>query len=183
MLAGACFSAFARVCAKTACSRGRRGVLRRARLGSTHCCRSLNAPRCRAFTPARRRTWPWARRSAGRPAFLSRASGGFAPTTFRTLPLCTCCRDNSGTATGSTASLMRPVMSALPDRVFWSPVHRPFRGLLGVDSVTARTLAVPPIHGKLHQRLQQLRCFHYCSVCSPGERSLAGPPTHWETPS
>ena len=54
-----------------------------------------------------------------------------APTTFRTLPLCTCCRDNSGTATGSTASLMRPVMSALPDRVFWSPVHRPFRGLLG----------------------------------------------------
>jgi hypothetical protein len=57
------------------------------------------------------------------------------PPVLRTLSLCTCCRQYPGTATGRTTSLNSPT-SCQPSPIWQSgrPVHRPFRGLLGVHS-------------------------------------------------
>jgi len=54
---------------------------------------------------------------------------------LRSLSLCTCCRHYPGTATGDIASLISP-QSCQPSLIWPSgrPVHRPFRGLLGVHS-------------------------------------------------
>ena len=57
------------------------------------------------------------------------------PPVLRTLSLCTCCRHYPGTATGGIASLTSP-QSCQPSLISVSgrPMHRPFRGLLGVHS-------------------------------------------------
>src|SRR5712664_2730060 len=54
---------------------------------------------------------------------------------LRTLSLCTCCRQYPGTAIGRTTSLNSP-QSCQPSPIWQSgrPVHRHFRGLLGVHS-------------------------------------------------
>ena len=54
---------------------------------------------------------------------------------LRALSVCTCCRHYPGTATGGIASLTSP-QSCQPSLIWLSgrPVHRPFRGLLGVHS-------------------------------------------------
>ena len=53
---------------------------------------------------------------------------------LRALSLCTCCRHYPGAATGGTASLIRPALSAFPKGSSGRPAHRHFRGLLGVHS-------------------------------------------------
>src|SRR5215510_13850031 len=57
------------------------------------------------------------------------------PPVLRTLSLCTCRRHYPGTATGGIASLTSP-QSCQPSLIWLSgrPVHRPFRGLLGVHT-------------------------------------------------
>ena len=57
------------------------------------------------------------------------------PPVLRTLSLCTCRRHYPGTATGGIASLSSP-QSCQPSLITLSgrPMHRPFRGLLGVHS-------------------------------------------------
>src|SRR6516225_3169498 len=57
------------------------------------------------------------------------------PPVLRTLSLCACCRHYPGTATGGLASLTSP-QSCQPSLITLSgrPMHRPFRGLLGVHS-------------------------------------------------
>ena len=57
-----------------------------------------------------------------------------------------------------------------------------FEACSAFTRVTARTLALPPIRGTLHRRLQPLRCLHDCSGCFRRERSPGGPLTHWEAP-
>jgi len=102
---------------------------------------------------------------------------------LRALSLCTCCRDYPGTATGGTASLIRPVMSAFPERVVGSACASSFSRL------TQRSLALRPAHSRCHlfvarftRRLQPFRYLHDCSGCFRLERLPGGPCTHWKAP-
>ena len=63
---------------------------------------------------------------------------------LRALSLCTCCRHYPGTATGGTALLIRPVMSAFPERVIGSACASSFSRL------TQRSLALRPAHSRCH---------------------------------
>jgi hypothetical protein len=63
---------------------------------------------------------------------------------LRALSLCTCCRHYPGTATGGTASLIRPVMSAFPERVVGSACASSFSRL------TQRSLTLRPAHSRCH---------------------------------
>ncbi len=63
---------------------------------------------------------------------------------LRALSLCTCCRHYPGTATGGTASLIRPVMSAFPERVVGSACASSFSRL------AQRSLALRPAHSRCH---------------------------------
>jgi hypothetical protein len=63
---------------------------------------------------------------------------------LRALSLCTCCRHYPGTATGGTASLIRPVISAFPERVIGSACASSFSRL------TQRSLALRPTHSRCH---------------------------------
>ena len=63
---------------------------------------------------------------------------------LRALSLCTCCRHYPGTATGGTASLIRPVMSAFPERVVGSACASSFSRL------TQRSLTLRPAHSRRH---------------------------------
>ena len=69
---------------------------------------------------------------------------------LRALSLCTCCRHYPGTATGGTASLTRPVMSAFPERVAGSACASSFSRL------TQRSLALRPAHSRCHQFVARL---------------------------
>ena len=60
------------------------------------------------------------------------------------LSLCTCCRHYPGTATGGTALLIRPVMSAFPERVIGSACA------LSFSRLTQRSLALRPAHSRCH---------------------------------
>ena len=63
------------------------------------------------------------------------------------------------------------------------PMHRPFRGLLGVHSrYGLHTRAVTACRDALHRRLQLLRHLHSCSGCFRLEQSPGGAPTHWKAP-
>jgi hypothetical protein len=53
---------------------------------------------------------------------------------LRTLPLCTCCRHYPGTATGCIVCSLPQSYQLSPIRDPGQPVHRHFRGLLGVHS-------------------------------------------------
>ena len=90
---------------------------------------------------------------------------------LRALSLCTCCRHYPGTATGGTALLIRPVMSAFPGRVAGSACASTFSRL------SQRSLALRPAHSRCHQfvarftrRLQPFRYLHSCSGCFRLER-------------
>jgi hypothetical protein len=62
------------------------------------------------------------------------------------------------------------------------PVHRPFRGLLGVHSrYGLHTRAVTVFRDTLHRRLQPFRCLHDCSGCFRLERLPGGICTHWKS--
>ena len=53
---------------------------------------------------------------------------------LRALSLCTCCRHYPGTATGRTLRSFTQPYQRSPIGLSGRPVHRPFRGLLGVHS-------------------------------------------------
>jgi hypothetical protein len=69
---------------------------------------------------------------------------------LRALSLCTCCRHYPGTATGGTAVLIRPVISAFPGRVAGSACASSFSRL------TQRSLALRPAHSRCHQFVARL---------------------------
>ena len=69
---------------------------------------------------------------------------------LRALSLCTCCRHYPGTATGGTASLIRPVVSAFPERVVGSACASTFSRL------AQRSLALRPAHSRCHQFVARL---------------------------
>jgi hypothetical protein len=69
---------------------------------------------------------------------------------LRALSLCTCCRHYPGAATGGTALLIRPVMSAFPGRVAGSACASSFSRL------TQRSLALRPAHSRCHQFVARL---------------------------
>mgnify|MGYP003471051860 CR=1 FL=1 len=69
---------------------------------------------------------------------------------LRALSLCTCCRHYPGTATGGTTLLIRPVMSAFPERVAGSACASSFSRL------TQRSLALRPAHSRCHQFVARL---------------------------
>jgi len=85
---------------------------------------------------------------------------------LRMCSLCTCCRHYPGTATGGT-TLLDPL------RRISLPRYGCQVGLCIVlfevcstfTRVTACTLALPPICGTHHRRLQPLRYLHDCSGC------------------
>ncbi len=102
----------------------------------------------RGLLPTRRKRS--ANGTLARPNHPSPASGWSSPTTpqglpvLRALSLCTCCRHYPGTATGGTALLIRPVMSAFPERVIRSACALTFSRL------TQRSLALRPAHSRCH---------------------------------
>ncbi len=63
---------------------------------------------------------------------------------LRTLSLCTCCRHYPGAATGLTASLVPPVVSAFPERVVGSACASSF------SRIAQRSLALRPAHSRCH---------------------------------
>jgi hypothetical protein len=102
---------------------------------------------------------------------------------LRALSLCTCCRHYPGTATGGTALLIRPAISAFPERVVGSACASSFSRL------ARRLLALRPAHSRCHQfvarftqRLQPVRHLPDCSGCFRREHSPGGPCTHWKAP-
>jgi hypothetical protein len=64
---------------------------------------------------------------------------------FRALSLCTCCRHYPGAATGRTASLIHPAVSAFPERVVGSACA------LSFSRIAQRSLALRPAHSRCHQ--------------------------------
>jgi hypothetical protein len=66
------------------------------------------------------------------------------------LSLCTCCRHYPGAATGGTASLIHPVVSAFPERVTGSACASAFSRL------AQRSLALRPAHSRCHQFVTRL---------------------------
>ena len=102
---------------------------------------------------------------------------------LRALSLCTCCRHYPGTATGGTASLIRPVMSAFPEMAVGSACA------LSFSRLAQRSLALRPAHSRCHQfvarftrRLQPVRYLPDCSGCFRLEHSPGGIHTHWKAP-
>ena len=69
---------------------------------------------------------------------------------MRALSLCTCCRHYPGTATGGTAVLIRPVMSAFPGMAAGSACASTFSRL------AQRSLTLRPAHSRCHQFVARL---------------------------
>ena len=69
---------------------------------------------------------------------------------MRALSLCTCCRHYPGAATGGTASLIHPVVSAFPERVAGSACASAFSRL------AQRSLTLRPAHSRCHQFVTRL---------------------------
>src|SRR6266542_3246658 len=69
---------------------------------------------------------------------------------LRTLSLCTCCRHYPGAATGPTASLVPPVVSAFPERIVGSACASSF------SRIAQRSLALRPAHSRCHQFVARL---------------------------
>ena len=102
---------------------------------------------------------------------------------LRALSLCTCCRHYPGTATGGTASPIRPVMSAFPEMAVGSACA------LSFSRLAQRSLTLRPAHSRCHQfvarftrRLQTFRHLHACSGCFRLERLPGGACTRWKAP-
>ena len=88
------------------------------------------------------------------------------PSMLRALSLCACRRHYPGAATGGPASLIRPAVSAFPDRVVGSACAS------SVSRLTQRSLTLRPAHSRCHRipwpasrRLQPFRYLHDCSGC------------------
>src|SRR5881409_1426712 len=89
---------------------------------------------------------------------MTRGQGGslflscieLSSTTLCQSPGAPCCRHYPGTATGGTASLIRPVMSAFPERVVGSACALTFSRL------PQRSLALRPAHSRCHQFVARL---------------------------
>jgi hypothetical protein len=64
---------------------------------------------------------------------------------LRALSLCTCCRHYPGAATGGTASLIRPVVSAFPEMAVGSACASTFSRL------ARRSIALRPAHSRGHR--------------------------------
>ena len=64
---------------------------------------------------------------------------------FRALSLCTCCRHYPGAASGRTASLIHPAVSAFPERVVGSACA------LSFSRIAQRSLTLRPAHLRGHQ--------------------------------
>src|SRR5258705_709038 len=69
---------------------------------------------------------------------------------LRALSLCTCCRHYPGAATGGTASLIRPVISAFPEKVVGSACASSFSRL------AQRSLTLRPAHSRCPQFVARL---------------------------
>ena len=69
---------------------------------------------------------------------------------LRALSLCTCCRHYRGAATGGTASLIHPVVSAFPESAVGSACASSFSRL------ARRSLALRPAHSRCHQFVARL---------------------------
>jgi len=85
---------------------------------------------------------------------------------LRALSLCTCCRHYPGTAASGPSLLIRPAISAFPERVVGSACASSFSRL------ARRSLALRPAHSRSHQfvarftqRLQPVRHLSDCSGC------------------
>jgi hypothetical protein len=78
------------------------------------------------------------------------ADHALGPPVLRTLSLCTCCRHYPGAATGGTAALNHPVVSAFPDRVFGSACASTF------SRFARRSLALRPAHSRCHRFVTRL---------------------------
>ena len=63
---------------------------------------------------------------------------------FRALSLCTCCRHYPGAASGRTASLIHPAVSAFPERVVGSACA------LSFSRIAQRSLTLRPAHSRCH---------------------------------
>ena len=121
---------------------------------------------------------------------MTRGQGGslFLPcielssTTLCQSPGAPCCRHYPGAATGGTASLIHPVVSAFPETAVGSACAGLFEACSAFTRVTACTLALPPIRGTLTRRLQPFRYLHDCSGCFRLERLPGGTCTHWKAP-
>ncbi len=64
---------------------------------------------------------------------------------LRTLSLCTCCRHYPGAATRRRSSLIRPAVSAFPERVVGSACASSF------SRIAQRSLALRPAHSRCHR--------------------------------
>jgi hypothetical protein len=69
---------------------------------------------------------------------------------LRALSLCACCRHYPGAATGGTASLIQPVISAFPERVVGSACAS------SSSRLARRSLALRPAHSRCHQFVARL---------------------------
>lgn len=69
---------------------------------------------------------------------------------LRALSLCACCRHYPGAATGGTASLIRPVISAFPERVVGSACAS------SLSRLAQRSLALRPAHSRCHRFVARL---------------------------
>jgi hypothetical protein len=123
-----------------------------------------------------------------RPACPSRASGWSLLTTPWGFPCCVrfpcvhACRHYPGAAAGHTLRLLRPAVSAFPERLSVGLRIVLFEDCSAFTRVTACTLALSPIRDTLIEALQPLRYLHDCSDCFRLERLPGGVRTHRKAP-
>ena len=106
------------------------------------------------------------------------------PPVLRTLSLCTCCRHYPGTATRGIPSLTSP-QSCQPSLISLSgrPMHRLFRGLLGVHShYGLHTRAVTVYRDTLSEGFSHFVTSIAAPVASGWSVSPGGICTHWKAP-
>src|SRR6266853_866343 len=126
--------------------------------------------------------------SPGRPASPSRASGWSSLTTPWGLPCCVrfpCVHAVATTPAQRLGALLRSFTQPYQPSPIWQsgrPVHRPFRGLLGVHSRYGLHTRVVTNSLRAIRRLQPLRYLHSCSGCFRLERLPGGTCTHWKAP-
>src|SRR5712672_198624 len=125
--------------------------------------------------------------SPGRPASPSRASGWSSLTTPWGLPCCVrfpCVHAVATTPAQRLGALLRSFTQPYQPSPIWQsgrPVHRPFRGLLGVHSRYGLHTRAVTNSCRAIRRLQPLRFLHSCSGCFRLERSPGGICTHWKS--
>jgi len=99
---------------------------------------------------------------------------------LRAHSLCTCCRHYPGAATGGTTSLIRPVISAFPERVVGSACASPFRGLLSLHSRYGPLTRAATISWHAYPKASDISSPPCLLRCFRLERFPGGPRTHWK---